>query len=83
MKFSHCSLFVVALTCCFNPVSAAEVPTVVVVYPDVSSPYRESFEEILSGIGKRTPAYRVVVSAPGIHDAAVQRLGPRAKAVLG
>ena len=83
MKFSHCSLIVVALTCCFNPVSAAEVPTVVVVYPDVSSPYRESFEEILSGIGKRTPAYRVVVSAPGSGVELLRQYSPSHIIALG
>lgn len=83
MKFNHFSLFIFALTCCFYPVSAAEVPTVVVVYPDVSSPYRESFEEILSGIAKRTPAYRVVVSTPGSGVELLRQYSPSHIIALG
>ena len=66
MKFSHLKLAIIALACFFYPVSAAEIPVVVVVYPEVSAPYRDSFEEILNGIAKRIPAHRVVVvGAPG------------------
>lgn len=83
MKFSHFSLFILALTCSFYPVSAAEVPTVVVVYPDVGAPYRESFEEILSGIAKRVPAYRIMVSAPGSGVELLHQYSPSHIIALG
>ena len=84
MKFSHLKLAIIALACFFYPVSAAEIPVVVVVYPEVSAPYRDSFEEILNGIAKRIPAHRVVVvGAPGSGVELLRQYSPTHIIALG
>ena len=83
MNFRRSAVSALVLACCFCLVRAAELPPVVVVYPEVSAPYRASFEEILNGIAKRTPARRIVINSPGSAADTLRQLAPANIIALG
>lgn len=83
MNLSRSVVASLVLVCCYCLVSAAELPSVLVLYPEVSPPYRASFEEILSGIAKRTPFRRIVIGSPGSAAETLRQFAPSHIIALG